>query len=136
MCININMHIQKWIKNISEGEYDILIELSMRQQFAGLLGSSAAMQMPALHFPLGRYGRALGGGKRGLAYRMFRCRRRKLRALHKSSSDKPNLICTKPDIDTKQILARYFNLLFSTSFSYIFWRSKDNFNSEIHVHFL
>lgn len=69
----------------------------MRQQFAGPLGSSAAMQMPALHFTLGPAAAAAvpgaggSGGARGAgagsgasACRMFRCRRRKLRALHKS----------------------------------------------------
>lgn len=38
------------------------------------------------------------------ACRMFRCRRRKLRALHKSWSYKPILIRPNPDIDTKQTL--------------------------------
>lgn len=41
----------------------------MRQQFAGPLGSSAAMQMPALHFTLGPVAAAAlagpGGGARG-----------------------------------------------------------------------
>lgn len=38
---------------VGDRYYGVLIELSMRQQFAGPLGSSVAMQMPALHFPLG-----------------------------------------------------------------------------------
>lgn len=37
----------------------------MRQQFAGPLGSSAAMQMPALHFTLGPVAAAAAEGAGG-----------------------------------------------------------------------
>lgn len=40
-------------KVLMEDSDGILIELSMRQQFAGPLGSGGAMQMLALHFTLG-----------------------------------------------------------------------------------
>lgn len=38
----------------------------MRQQFAGPLGSSAAMQMPALHFTLGPVAAAAAAGAAGV----------------------------------------------------------------------
>lgn len=73
-----------------EDRYSVLIESSVRQQFAGPLGSRASMQMPALHFTLGEGGISeaalqgpVGESMAGVR-RMFRCRRRKLEPLHKS----------------------------------------------------
>lgn len=94
-----------WMTNIAvveteglEDRYGVLIESSVRQQFAGPLSSAAAMQMLAFHFTLalaqamamaGRANSVQGAhgehrGRGGDARRMFRCRHRKLRALHKS----------------------------------------------------
>lgn len=91
----------------------------MRQQFAGPLGSTAAMQMPALHFPL----RPMAAAEASLWQRPAPRRAPGLgrgtpdapllsqeieSAAYKSWSYKPNLNRPNPDIDMKQHCWRDF----------------------------